>query len=1203
MRRIQHKQWISFLLIIGLICSLVVIPVYADDISSALDSESAIQFVETEIEAELAEETNIETLRSIQKRVDEILLQYGICEEMTDEEIANTIIIMDGETLRDSVEKIATIEKDGEKLTDEQLQSIDQDQLMLYSRFCSVLEMLTTPAAMAATVNVLGGKVSVTDTSGTGKEISGGVEITVSVTGGSLLSRSASNTITIQNISGSKAEISFNYSVVDEKSYTFSSSGTTEGAKHTVTLEDDASIRITLQVEAPRKTTKTAKLQLTSFAIREFSSENATVTVASNNNSLGNATVNGSSSATVASGQTVTLNAIPINSTFLGWINPENNSVVSTATNYTYTVTETVSLKAIYVDSSSPVWFAVGDTSAATTQDAYASLDKDGTVFGSESDMAYTYYTIAPMYLYDNLSNALNQATNSSCKGVVPMNSGTISGDYTIPAGVTLLIPFDRAHTMYTTVPGFIYSVDKGVENLYCSLTLMSGTNITVNGAISVSTAAHSADGGETAGYPCGDYSQLIMQKDSNITFNSGSALYAWGFITGDSTGAGTIKVMNGATVYESFQMAGHRGGNQSTSMKNNVFPISQYYVHNVEVPMTLEHGAVETCNTWINVSSWLYKDTQVPIAFIGPSGGLFNLTRGSVTKSYNGAVDRWELVIDGDVTVSPMSLSFGDDGAINSQNFVLGVNNNLTLKINSGTVTVGQDLALLPGSELFVGKDAKCVLDEGVSIYVYDGDTWGNYCYLSGSGDVPFIPVKFSPTRTYDRTAADLTDVNVLINGEVDASKGYLYTTAGGANIYSTGAGIVKMNLCKDTITYQLSQAAGTYPPISATSAKLTNRNGKQISTIAGTYIYDSYIGAWRCEVHTDLDTDHVCDSCGLPPCIDVNSKDHICDICGEKVLRIYATSITVADSLDMYFYIKTDDLIEGIVTDETVGQGYHALITRTYTGNDTEKKKEIKVSSENWSVKPYGGVQCVRFCYDNISAKEMTDTISVVIYNNDGKAVSEPYEESVALYAERTLDYYNDESDQTMRTALVDLLNYGAACQEYFDYNETNLATSLLSEGEKNEATKSDPDCKSKLKRSDTNSDYFVAASVSAKNRLMYTFYFENITPDMTSTVTYTDFKGNNINLTIPGTDFYYLESRGWYGVDVTGLSMVDGRQLLTCVVKDASGKVVTGGTDSVEGYVARAEGLNKPIFGMLMRFVDSAIAYSGSQSGTNM
>ena len=55
-------------------------------------------------------------------------------------------------------------------------------------------------------------------------------------------------------------------------------------------------------------------------------------------------------------------------------------------------------------------------------------------------------------YLYDDLNAAAAAAeADVSSKVLVLMNDGTLSGENTIPSGVTLLIPFDSANTLYTT--------------------------------------------------------------------------------------------------------------------------------------------------------------------------------------------------------------------------------------------------------------------------------------------------------------------------------------------------------------------------------------------------------------------------------------------------------------------------------------------------------------------------------------------------------------------------------------------------------------------------------------------------------------------------------------------------------------------------------------------------------------------------------
>lgn len=83
-----------------------------------------------------------------------------------------------------------------------------------------------------------------------------------------------------------------------------------------------------------------------------------------------------------------------------------------------------------------------------------------------------------------------------------------------------------------------------------------------------------------------------------------------------------------------------------------------------------------------------------------------------------------------------------------------------------------------------------------------------------------------------------------------------------------------------------------------------------------------------------------------------------------------------------------------------------------------------------------------CVR--YNGITAKEMAKEITVTIYgsNSDGTSVyhSEEYTNSVAGYARQLLEM--DSTGNALKQLVVDMLNYGAAAQNYFGYQTSKLA-----------------------------------------------------------------------------------------------------------------------------------------------------------------
>lgn len=83
--------------------------------------------------------------------------------------------------------------------------------------------------------------------------------------------------------------------------------------------------------------------------------------------------------------------------------------------------------------------------------------------------------------------------------------------------------------------------------------------------------------------------------------------------------------------------------------------------------------------------------------------------------------------------------------------------------------------------------------------------------------------------------------------------------------------------------------------------------------------------------------------------------------------------------------------------------------------------------------------------FSYKNIAAKDMGDDIYAVLcaQTEDGPIFSAPSSMSVARYAAAALESYSNEKLQRL---MVDMLRYGAAAQQYFNYNTDLLATSYL-------------------------------------------------------------------------------------------------------------------------------------------------------------
>ena len=506
----------------------------------------------------------------------------------------------------------------------------------------------------------------------------------------------------------------------------------------------------------------------------------------------------------------------------------ENGSYTVDGRNITEVYTHTQSSMTAYQVEATPAegyrfkgWYDVASGKCIST-DAKTALnfDSDRTITARFVSKELALFE-AGGQVFDDLNDAIAEAQKNLPAIITLAESGKITGNYTIPSKVTLLIPFDEAKTCYTSTPTAITSTPAAKP--FRTLTMAAGSSLTLaNGAaISIGGQYYAASGGQQ-GRIVGPYGYIKMESGSAITVQSGASLYAWGFISG----SGAVTVESGGSAYEWYQILDFRGGSASSEMGNKVFPFSQYAVQNVEVPLTLHAGASETVYTAVYA---MRKINPTSIPFIGDNG-MFKLTSGSLTKAYDGATDRIIYTINGEAELNSLNLKLAG-ASVSSSSYVLPLTNNMTINLTTGSkLTINQTAALLPGVETTIAKDAELVVSSGKSIYIYDRDEWGGYC---GAGDVQYMSVVVAPGRTGKR--APLADVKVDVNGTLTAIGG-IYTTASGADICSsagTGAYNQKGTPGTETKTYQYTQKGSvTAHEIPITAAKLHNADGTYFET-----------------------------------------------------------------------------------------------------------------------------------------------------------------------------------------------------------------------------------------------------------------------------------------------------------------------------------------------------------------------------------
>ncbi|MBR5806545.1 MAG: cell wall-binding repeat-containing protein [Oscillospiraceae bacterium] len=559
---------------------------------------------------------------------------------------------------------------------------------------------------------------------------------------------------------------------------------------------------------------------------------------------------------------------------------------------------------------------------------------------------------------YATLTEAISAAKTGDV--IVLMDNYTLpAGTYTIPAGVTLQIPYNSDNTLVTDMDvenragEKLHCVDDYVTpTAYRTLKMASGAEIIVKGSMSLS-AQQSSEGSHN-GMPTGPVSFVEMSDNSKITIENGGTLYAWGYIVG----SGSVEAKSGATVFEDFQLADWRGGNATSGMvvsasTYHVFPMSQYYVQNIEVPLTIHAGATEKAYMSAAITMVGIQGSDLP--FVGTDGAMFKLSSGYIIKDYIEGTGRLKIESHGDVSVTPITLEMQLVAIIGVQKLdtaemILGINGNMTVDIMEGNIDIQQDLGLLPGSEFYIRNGVTCTLKSGKKIVVYDSEDWTREDGKSfvGTPNVKYIPLGYVPGG--NGVIGRDKDALLQIDGTVNASGGSVYTTAHGANVYSTGTGVVTAFVGPETYVYQAVQfdnyiengtAYNGWTKIPVNPAWLKNADGsytKLTATDSGKMFYKD--GRWHvtgCTYTETVKTPATCTADGV--------STYSCSKCsGENKHSYDAPTKAIGHKLTILPEVKatctTDGLTRGekcIRCDYEVKQEIVPAKGHSYTGKAT--------------------------------------------------------------------------------------------------------------------------------------------------------------------------------------------------------------------------------------------------------------------------
>lgn len=283
--------------------------------------------------------------------------------------------------------------------------------------------------------------------------------------------------------------------------------------------------------------------------------------------------------------------------------------------------------------------------------------------------------------------------------------------------------------------------------------------------------------------------------------------------------------------------------------------------------------------------------------------------------------------------------------------------------------------------------------------------------------------------------------------------------------------------------------------------------------------------------------------------------------------LFEIDVSRMILGNSLEFQFGVATEKLPD--IT------GYYAKFEHVLPDNS---RAITLVPATEWTVEG----QYYVISYNKLTAVEMADYFYVSIYNEDGRAVSYSKADSVREYVNRAFKNQTNEG----KRLLVDMLNYGAAAQTYFNYRTNDLANQYNAV-DKSYGTQTAAPTSNNLSKG-TN---YVGSRLVLENRIQMQVAFTGLNRSMYAVYSYTDYSGKVHNITVNGADFVYADSM--YCIELSNLVFADARSLVTIQIYNANGVLLSTVQDSIESYVNRS-GETQPLYDALIKFADSAQAF---------
>ena len=282
------------------------------------------------------------------------------------------------------------------------------------------------------------------------------------------------------------------------------------------------------------------------------------------------------------------------------------------------------------------------------------------------------------------------------------------------------------------------YPSEQNANKCIVKVVLAQGLTITITNQGILEIDGELSGGGahaQYAGFTAGKHATLVLDANAKIISESGSKIYAAGFIRESSTKNGSgVVIQSGATLFQPYTVKDFRDGTYMAAAKGNmkspywVSPYNRFLLMNVSPELTIYYGGSMT--VWASLftgSTENNNTTTVTLIGTDKTGAVLALNKSySYLKAkYDTKTEICELTIYGGAKTQAMNLNIEDVAELSTDQcfFPLTYHYQITLcksdlKDANGNLLQGEDeialfemgqrFKLMPGASLTVAKGAR---------------------------------------------------------------------------------------------------------------------------------------------------------------------------------------------------------------------------------------------------------------------------------------------------------------------------------------------------------------------------------------------------------------------------------------------------------------------------------------------------------------